>query len=578
MAQNTPAHTGRAGPDGRVTEPVDPRRWLALVALLVAGFMDLLDVTIVNVAIPSILEDLDAEYAQVEWVVAGYVLGFAALLITGGRLGDTYGRKRIFLIGVVGFTTASALCGFATGPEMLIGARFFQGAMAGLMVPQILAIIHVTFPPAERGKVLGIWGGVLGFASVAGLAFGGLLTEWDLFGLEWRSIFLINLPIGVAAFIGASILVKESKSTTAPRLDLLGVVMVVSGILMLVYPLTEGRSLGWPLWTFLMMAGSVVLLALFVVYERWRIRNVGSPLVVLTLFKVKEFAAGTAGFLLFWISLGGFFLVWTLYMQAGLGWSPIRAGLTSVSFAIGAGAGSGLSVQLLTPRFGRKVLMAGALLNALGFVSYFLVANEYGPDISSWHMVGPLLVSGLGFGLILAPMVDAILTGVRTEDAGSASGILNTTQQVGLALGVALVGVLFFTQLDNDSGRGVDKVTPGLSQQLTAAGIPAAQQEPILAGFRTCVRERSAATDPTDVPPSCQPGPGTPPQVEALLTQAGLEANAHNFSRTFGITLWYAVGLLVAVFLAVFALPKRVRLSQLDEELLNLEKQPVRQT
>lgn len=203
----------------------DPRRWLALVVLLVAGFMDLLDATIVNVAIPTVMEDLDAEYAQVEWVVAGYVLGFAALLVTGGRLGDTYGRKRVFLIGVVGFTVASALCGVAVDAGMLIGGRFLQGAMAGLMVPQILAIAHVTFPAAERGKVLGIWGGVLGSASVAGLTLGGVLVEWDLFGLDWRLIFLVNLPVGVAAVVAAWFLVHESRSPAAPRLDPVGVVL-----------------------------------------------------------------------------------------------------------------------------------------------------------------------------------------------------------------------------------------------------------------------------------------------------------------------------------------------------------------
>jgi MFS family permease len=180
-ASHAPSRT-RA--NGEAPRTLDPRRWLALTVVLVAGFMDLLDVTIVNVAIPTILQDLQAGYAQIEWIVAGYVLGFAAILITGGRLGDIYGRKRLFLIGMGGFTIASALCGVAGGPAMLIGARFFQGAMAGLMVPQILAIIHVTFPPEERGKVFGLWGGILGSASVAGLIIGGLLVQWNLAGLN----------------------------------------------------------------------------------------------------------------------------------------------------------------------------------------------------------------------------------------------------------------------------------------------------------------------------------------------------------------------------------------------------------
>ena len=562
----------RVGGDDQAPPALDPRRWLALTVLLIAGFMDLLDVTIVNVTIPSILTDLQARYAEIEWIVAGYVLGFAALLITGGRLGDIFGRKRIFLIGVAGFTVASAMCGLSQSPGMLIGSRFFQGAMAGLMVPQILAIIHVSFPAEERGKVLGIWGSVMGAASVAGVVIGGLLVDADLFGLQWRPIFLINVPIGLLAMIAAYFVVSESRSPTAPRLDVIGVVLAVTAVLMLVYPLAEGRSLGWPVWTFLLMAGSVVLLAVFVAYERWRTRTVGSPLVVLSLFRARAFSVGMVVWLVFWIALGGFFLVWTLYMQVGLGWSPVRAGLTAVAFAIGAGAGSGLSVQVLTPRFGRKVLMAGALITAVGFASYIWVGSRYETSITSWQMVVPLVLTGIGFGLVVAPMVDAILSGVPIHDAGSASGVLNTTHQVGMALGVALVGIVFFAQLDTGSGRGVDEVTPSLRTQLTAAGVPAPAQDGIVAGFRTCVQERSAATDPTEIPASCradssQFGPAGG-QVQEVLTRAGLQANAHNFSRSFGITLWYAVGIMILVFLGMFALPRRVRAVSLEAELV----------
>lgn len=543
------------------------RRWLALAVVLVAGFMDLLDVTIVNVAIPSILRDLRADYSQIEWIVAGYVLGFAALLITGGRLGDIFGRKRLFLIGVAGFTVASALCGLAGDAAVLIGARFFQGAMAGLMVPQILAIIHVTFPRGERGKAYGLWGAVLGSASVGGLILGGLLVQWNLAGLEWRPIFLVNVPIGLAAMVAAWFTIQESRPPAAPRLDPIGVVLAVAGILMLVYPLTEGRSLGWPLWTFLLMAGSVLVLALFVGYERRRTRTVGSPLVVLSLFRARAFASGMVVWLVFWVALGGFFLVWTLYLQVGLGWTPLRAGLTAVSFAVGAGAGSGLSVQVLTPRFGRRVLMAGAVLNATGFIGYAWASIHYGPSIHSWQMVAPLAVAGAGFGLVVAPMVDAILTGVPVRDAGSASGVLSTTQQVGMALGIALVGVLFFAQLESDSGRGVDEVTPALQEQLAAAGVPASERDAIVAGFRACVRDRSAATDPTEIPASCRPGSPPSDLLPEVLTGAGEQANAYNFSRTFSITLWYAVGILVLVLVGLFALPRRVRARDLDAEL-----------
>ena len=556
----------RAGANGGAAPALDPRRWAALVVILVAGVMDLLDVTIVNVAAPSILRDLDATYAQFEWVVSGYVLGFAALLITGGRLGDIFGRKRMFLLGVAGFTVASALCGVAVSPGMLIGARFFEGAMAGLMVPQILAIIHVTFPPQERGKVFGIWGGVLGSASVAGVVLGGVLVQWNLAGWGWRPIFLVNIPVGLAALAAAWFVVPESRSPATLRLDLVGMVLAITGVLMLVYPLTEGRSLGWPAWTFALMGGSVVVLAVFVGYERWRTRTVGSPLVVLSLFRARSFSAGMMVWAIFFVASGAFFLVWTLYMQVGLGWTPLHAGLTAVSFAVGAAAGAGLSVQVFTPRFGRAALMAGALINAAGFAGYAWLSSHYGPGIHSWQMLVPLAVAGFGFGLVAAALVDLILTGVPVRDAGSGSGVLSTTQQVGMALGYALVGVIFFSLLASGSGHGVNAVTPSLRSQLTAAGIPAPGQATIIAGFRACVHDRSAATDPTAVPASCQTRPaaaGLPAaqqqELRALLTGAAKLASAHNFARTFSATMWFAAGALVAVFLGLFALPSRVR-------------------
>jgi len=556
----------RAGANGAAPPALDPRRWLALVVILIAGVMDLLDVTIVNVAAPSILRDLDATYAQFEWVVSGYVLGFAALLITGGRLGDIFGRKRIFLLGVAGFTVASALCGLAVNPGMLIGARFFEGAMAGLMVPQILAIIHVTFPPQERGKVFGIWGGVLGSASVAGVVLGGVLVQWNLAGWGWRPIFLVNIPVGLAALAAAWFVVPESRSPATLRLDLVGMVLAITGVLMLVYPLTEGRSLGWPAWTFALMGGSVVVLAVFVGYERWRTRTVGSPLVVLSLFRARSFSAGMMVWAIFFVASGAFFLVWTLYMQVGLGWTPLHAGLTAVSFAVGAAAGAGLSVQVFTPRFGRAALMAGALINAAGFAGYAWLSSHYGPGIHSWQMLVPLAVAGFGFGLVAAALVDLILTGVPVRDAGSGSGVLSTTQQVGMALGYALVGVIFFGLLASGSGHGVTAVTPGLRSELTAAAFPAPSQAAIITGFRACVHDRSAATDPTKVPASCQAGsvasalPAVQQrELQALLARAGLLANAHNFARTFSATMWYAAGALVAVFLGLFALPRRVR-------------------
>ncbi|MGP4046437.1 MFS transporter [Streptomyces sp. 2A115] len=422
----------------------DRRRWFALAIVMTAAFMDLVDVTIVNIAIPSIQEDAGASFSQIQWITAGYALAFAAGLITGGRLGDIHGRKRLFLIGIGGFTLASALCGFAVNPDMLVASRILQGGMAALMVPQVLSIVHATFPAHERGKVFGLFGAVVGLGAVLGPLLGALLTEWNLFGLEWRPIFLINLPVGIAGLVLGGKFITESKAPHALKLDLVGVALATLGLLMLLYPLIRGRELDWPVWGYVSMGGSLVVFAVLVAYEKRKTARDGSPLVELSLFKVKSFAAGIAVQTVFGIALGIFFLVWTLYMQMGLGWGLLRAGLTGVPFSIAVSLAAGLSVQKLTPRFGRKVLQAGALIMGLGVLIYIWESERYGMAIASWQMALPLVVMGVGMGLIVAPLTDAILSEVPREHSGSASGLINTVQQMGNALGLGLVSVVFF--------------------------------------------------------------------------------------------------------------------------------------
>ncbi|RDI42509.1 MFS transporter [Nocardia mexicana] len=547
--------------------PLDPRRWIAFAVVLAAGFMDLLDATIVNVALPSIQDDLDAEYSQLEWIVAAYVLAFAAVLITGGRLGDIYGRKRVFLVGMAGFTLTSLACGLSTSPALLIGSRFVQGVFAALMVPQILATIRVTFPKNERAKAIALYGGVGGSASAVGLSLGGLLVQADLFDLSWRPIFLVNVPVGILALLAAAAVMRESRSTAARRLDIPGMVLAVAAVLLLVYPLTEGRRLDWPAWTFVMIAAAAVVFVVFGAYERWRARTTGSPLIDLELFRSRPYTIGLVAWLLFWIAFGGFFLAWTLFMQGGLGWTPMRAGLTAGSFAVGAGIGAGLSVNVLAPRFGRRVVIAGGLVTAAGFLLYGWMAGHYEAEFASWQMLLPLIVTGVGFGAVVAPTIDLLIGQVPAHEAGSASGLLNTGQQLGMALGVALVGVVFFTQLDHDSARGVDAVTPQTRAELSAQGLPGPVQDTILANFGACVRDRSAQVDPTATPDSCRTDQSaTTPEVAQTLSRAGTQANAVNFAHTFDYTLWFGAALMLLVSLGFLALPRDARLEHHEPE------------
>lgn len=443
----------------------DPRRWLALAVMLLAAVMDLIDVTIVNVAIPSIQRDLGATAAHIEWIVAGYTLSFAVMLITGGRLGDVYGRRRLFLVGVAGFTLASLACGLAQSPEVLIAARVVQGGLAALMIPQILSTVQVAFPPDERPKAFGMYGAFIGMATVSGPLVGGVLVDADLFGLDWRPIFLINLPIGILTLAAAAALVKESRSEQPPRLDLGGVGLVTVALLLLVYPLVQGRELDWPAWTFVSMAASIAAFALFVLHQRRRTRRADSPLVPLALFRERGFTGGVLVGLTFFAGVASFFLILTITLQVGLGFSPLHMGATAVPWSIGIAVASGISVNL-APKIGRRLTTVGALVMAAGMAGILLAFDRAGTGVSSWDLAPGLLACGLGMGMVASVLVNVVLAGVHGRDAGSASGVLNTAFQLGAAIGVAVLGVIFFGMLPAGTRLAAEDLTAAMRDSM----------------------------------------------------------------------------------------------------------------
>src|SRR5215469_1216605 len=555
-------------PPAAAGEGADPRRWLTLIILLLAAFMNLLDVSIVNIAIPSIQPDLNASYADVQWALAGYTLAYALVLITGGRLGDTFGRKRLFLIGVSGFTIMSALCGAAQSPGQLIAFRVVQGAMGAIMVPQVLAVIQVIFPPRERIKALAGFGITAGLGTVSGPLIGGLLIQHNLFGLTWRPIFLINVPVGILAVIFAAVLVRESRSARPPKLDPVGVVLVSAALLLLLYPLVQGRQLGWPGWTFVSMAAAAPMFALFVWWEQVKTRRDGSPLVPLRLFSHRELSVGMAIAMTFFLGIASFGLVLTLFLQLGLGFTPLHAGLTFLPFSLGVLVSSGAAARL-APRFGRGVTMAGALIMAASMTGIIVTTHHYGPAVTTWELVPALVGIGLGLGAVIAPLADIVLARVPAQDAGSASGVFNTGLQLGNSIGIAVIGVIFFGMLGSQSGPAAATVAPALRSGVVAAGVPASYANRIEAQFRACLHDRLTAADPTVTPASCKPKAGQviTPATRRVLAGAGASAVRHDFTASLVRTLWFQVGVFLLSFLLMFALPGRAGRQGARQEL-----------
>ncbi len=361
------------------------KRGLAMGVLIFASFMDLLDATIVNVALPSIRSDLDASGAQLEWAVGGYLLAFAVLMITGGRLGDMFGRRRLFVTGVIGFTVGSALACVAPTIGVLLVARVVQGGFAAMMVPQVLSSLQALYAPRERAAMLGVIGAVSGMSAVIGPVLGGWLVSSDAFGIGWRSIFLINLPVGVVLVALALRWVPDTRSEHPLRLDPVGLVLVTTGLLGVVYALIEGRQQDWAAWILAVGAGGLLVLAAFVVQQVRRERTTGSALLPMRLFADRGFSAGLVTQGAFQGALAGFALVLTVYVQTGLGWSAVHAGLTLLPFSLGAFVGSGVSVPL-GMKLGKVVMVAGAVLQSVATVWVLAMVHGQGDGLSTWDL------------------------------------------------------------------------------------------------------------------------------------------------------------------------------------------------
>ncbi|MET7904480.1 MFS transporter [Streptomyces sp. NPDC005355] len=421
---------------------------------MAAEAMNVLDSTIVQVAAPVVHADLGGAESDIQWFGAAYTLPFALFLVTGGRLGDVAGRRRVFVVGVAGFALASLCCALATTAGALIAARAVQGGAAALIIPQTIGLIRAMFDGDEMAKALGWNGPVVGLAAVCGPVLGAVLTHADILGSSWRAVFLVNLPLA-AAVLATARLLREDRAAHPVRLDIPGTGLAVLSIGLVVYPLIEGDTMGSSLWSGVAIAGGVIVLVGFGFHQRRGARRGRSPLVEPSLFHHRGFPAALAASTLFFAVMNGLMLVVALHAQLGLGRDVLTAGLSLLPWSGGLAVSSWVAGAYLVPRHGSRVMFAGLAALLAGALAALAVYHGARPTAYPWPLLGALAVSGVGLGLFTVPFFTTALSRVRPHETGSAAGLLNAVQQLGATLGIALLGTTFF------HGLGHRSATPG---------------------------------------------------------------------------------------------------------------------
>ncbi len=495
--------SGAPGASGSSSAPVVSRRaWQALIVLLAGMFIALLDTTIVNVALPTIRTSLDASESTLSWIISGYALAFGLALIPAGRLGDRSGHKWVFVTGIALFTLASLACGVAQDDLQLVIARVVQGLAGGLFVPAVTAFIQLLFPPQARGKAFAIMGAVIGVSSALGPIVGGLIIQAAGEESGWRLVFFVNLPVGLATVIAAIFLLPSrqvaeqvagdvraqsgqragtkqgaaapANAPAASGVDLVGILLVSAGLVALLVPLIDGQDQGWPLWTYLSLAGGVVLLALFGAWEVMQTKRSKGVLEPPHLFTHPAFTGGVILAMVYFAAFTSIFFTISILWQSGLGNSALESGLVSIPFAIGSIVGSSQSNRL-TNRLGRTVLVIGTALVSVGLIWLWLVLlNTQAADLTSWMLLVPLLLAGIGNGLFIAPNAQFIVATVDPAEAGAASGVIGTVQRVGSAVGIAVIGSVLFAGVAGAGIRGPQMVPQAFTDaSASAMGVSA---------------------------------------------------------------------------------------------------------
>ncbi|HXW47193.1 MAG TPA: MFS transporter [Streptosporangiaceae bacterium] len=454
----TTSSAAAGSPTTADTKPADGHGWRAVSIVLIGAFMALLDTTIVNVALPSIRTGLHASPASLEWIVSGYALAYGMALVPGGRAGDRFGHKQLFLIGLTIFTLASVGCGISQTQGEIVAARIVQGLGAGLFFPAISATIQHSFTGPARSKAFGVLGAVIGASTALGPLLGGLIIAAAGADHGWRWVFLVNLFIGAVTIPMAAWRLPRAVTRTRRGFDPVGLVLLTAALLLLLVPLVEGQQDGWPAWTFVCFGCSVVTCGLLALWERAADRRGGDPLLKPALIRQTSFSAGAIFAIAFFGGFSSVFFTLSILWQEGLAHSALITGVMIAPYSVGTLVAAANSDKL-SARLGRMVLVLGCSLLIVGLALAILVIHQTAPAVNGWYLVGPLLVAGLGTGMTIAPNQDFVLATVPRPEAGTAAGILGTSQRIGTAIGIAVIGTVLFGSL---------KVVPGPSAVATA--------------------------------------------------------------------------------------------------------------
>ncbi len=531
-----------------MTTPATERRhspWLVLTILCLGFFMILLDTTIVNIAIPAMSDHLDASLSDILWILNAYILVYAVLLITAGRLGDLYGPKRLFLIGMVIFTAASVACGFAQDPAQMIVFRILQGLGGALLTPQTLSVLTVIFPADKRGAAFGIWGAVAGVATLAGPVLGG----WLVTDFGWRWIFFVNLPVGIVAVVGAVIVMPDLRLNREHRLDWVGTFLVTAALLLITFGLIEGQSHRWgkvwgPVNIAEIIGAGVVLLAVFFL-QQWAARD-SEPLVPFQIFGDRNFSVMSYVAASIAFGMLGLFLPLTIFLQSVLGLSALQAGLTTAPMSLISMFIAPFAGRLADRTGGRGILFIGLTLFSLGMG--ILIASSH-EGVSRWNLIPGLIVAGVGLGMTFAPLQTVAMRNVEPRMAGAASGVINTTRQLGGVIGSAAVGALLQAQL-------TDKLAAAARAE--TVGLPARQRQEFLSRFS----ESAGSLDVGSQAGGMAFPAGTPPQIVALARSIFHTG----FVDAMRVTLWLPIAVLAVGALSVLLVRTHRRVTEVGSE------------